>query len=154
MTDSMQQARERAQYYFDQGFNCAESVTMAFLDRDDVNLPAEIVALASGFGGGLGRTRNTCGAVTGAVLSLGMLYGRNPAALANGKARHDDILTRYPRFQTLVTEMEKTLGTLKCSEITAPAGDFANPARRAICRNAVGECAALCAKYAEESIEL
>jgi len=149
-TNAMQAARERAQHYFDLGCNCAESVVLAFLEREDVTLPQEIAALATGFGGGLGRTRSTCGAVTGAVLSLGMLHGRNPAELPDAKARHDDIQTRYPRFEALVREAEKNLGTIVCKELTAPAGEFSSPARRAICRNVVGECAALCAKHAAD----
>ena len=53
--------------YFKQGLNCSECVLQSFLDTQNVNFPKEVISLASGFGGGMGQTRNTCGAITGAI---------------------------------------------------------------------------------------
>ena len=51
---------------FKQGLNCSECVMTAFLNHFDTGLPKEVVKLATGFGGGMGHTKNTCGAITGA----------------------------------------------------------------------------------------
>ncbi|MBN2544213.1 MAG: C_GCAxxG_C_C family protein [Spirochaetes bacterium] len=66
---------EMAIDYFKNGFNCAQSVLSAFMK--DFNLD-EISALkiAGGFGAGMGRLMETCGAVSGAYMVLGLKYGK------------------------------------------------------------------------------
>ncbi len=62
--------------YFTSGYNCAQSVVCAF--APEMGLTTEMAAkIASGFGGGIGRTRSVCGAVTGMVIVLGALRGYN-----------------------------------------------------------------------------
>ena len=61
---------------FKQGLNCSECVMTAFLNHFDTGLPKEVVKLATGFGGGMGHTKNTCGAITGAVMALSAIVGR------------------------------------------------------------------------------
>lgn len=56
-----EQAREQAAGYFRQGYNCAESVYKAFWDLDLTDFPQETVCIATGFGGGVAYTYNTCG---------------------------------------------------------------------------------------------
>ncbi len=140
----------RALRYFDAGNNCAESVMRAFLDREDVPFSAETAMLATGFGGGMGATHHTCGAVTGCVMALGALYGRpDPAAFSNREEGHEAMRREiYPIFAGFVCEAERELGTLECSELTA---SLEGPARRARCREYVGICAALCEKHAEQN---
>jgi len=60
--------------------NCAQSVLTAFCEEYGLN-PALARRLALGFGGGMGRTGRTCGAVTGAYLVLGL---RNELTAQNG----------------------------------------------------------------------
>ena len=51
----------------------------AFLNNFETGLPKEAVKLATAFGGGMGHTKNTCGAITGAVMALSAIVGReNP----------------------------------------------------------------------------
>ena len=65
---------KRAQELFFEGYNCAQAVFCAF--AQDMGLEPEAAArLSSSFGGGLGRLREVCGALTGAELALGMLRG-------------------------------------------------------------------------------
>ncbi|WP_432734938.1 C-GCAxxG-C-C family protein [Maridesulfovibrio sp. FT414] len=83
-------AAEKAGEYFGGGYHCAEAVAkaaMEHLGRD----PQELVACATAFGGGYGKTfQEACGALSGALLVIGHLYGRReadqnwdyPAALA------------------------------------------------------------------------
>jgi len=56
---------------FKPGLNCAQSVLTAFSDDFDVE-PAAAARIAAGFGGGIGHLQKTCGAVTGAVMVLGL----------------------------------------------------------------------------------
>ena len=76
--EKMALADEISRGYFRQGLNCAECVLRTFMDMHDTKLPDEVICMASGFGGGMGHTKNTCGAITGAVLALGMTKGRDP----------------------------------------------------------------------------
>ena len=71
---SAQERAARAGALFDRGYNCAQAVACAFADL--TGLPEEKIAkMASSFGGGIGRLRETCGAVSGMALLLGMLEG-------------------------------------------------------------------------------
>ncbi len=65
---------EIAKQYFCDGYNCAQAVLLAF--AGEVGLTEDEAArLASSFGGGLGRMREVCGAVSGAAMVLGLLKG-------------------------------------------------------------------------------
>jgi C_GCAxxG_C_C family probable redox protein len=55
------------------GYTCAHSVLSAF--AEDINLPEEFVRVASIFGGGVARSGAMCGAITGALMVLGVKYG-------------------------------------------------------------------------------
>ncbi len=65
-----QQARE----LFLSGYNCAQSVLLSY--AEDTRFSKELAQkVAAGFGGGMGKQQETCGAVTGAVMVLGLLRG-------------------------------------------------------------------------------
>ena len=65
---------ELAKEYFEKGYNCAQSVALAF--KDEMGLDETTVAkLASSFGGGVARMREICGAVSGGAFVIGMLKG-------------------------------------------------------------------------------
>ena len=75
---------EKAKAYFEQGYNCAQAVTLAF--ADEMGLDEDSAAkLASSFGGGLGRLREVCGCVSGMALAAGAMYGySDPKARGEG----------------------------------------------------------------------
>ena len=85
--------REIGENYFKQGFNCAQAVALAFADK--LNMDQETIAkLASPFGGGFGRMREVCGAVSGMLVVLGYLEG-------NGLESNDTLkLALYQKVQT------------------------------------------------------
>jgi C_GCAxxG_C_C family probable redox protein len=59
---------------FADGFNCSQAVFSAF--ADDFGLDEDTaLKVASGFGGGMGRMAETCGAITGAMMVLGLKFG-------------------------------------------------------------------------------
>ena len=91
--------RERAEDLYRSGqFLCSEAVVYAFNEAMDEPIPPEIVRLASGFPvgmGALGTGGCTCGALSGGVMVLGMVYGRStpgeeaPLVLDKAKELHD-----------------------------------------------------------------
>lgn len=78
------------------GFKCGEAVLMALARRQGVESDV-IPAIATGFGAGMGRTGNMCGAVTGAVMGLGLAHGRADAAgpIEPSYAAVGDLLRRF-----------------------------------------------------------
>ena len=64
----------QAYQYHRTGYNCAQSVAAAFADLTDFT-PEHVAAMAAGFGGGVGGSRSElCGAISGGVLVLSLLY--------------------------------------------------------------------------------
>lgn len=93
--------------YHRQGFNCAESVLLGLCDRLGIENPL-IPRIATGFGGGIGHTGDICGAITGAIMALGIRFGReNP----QDKDSRDRL---YLLVEAFLKEVEKTLGYLDC----------------------------------------
>lgn len=148
----LQLAEETGKNYFRQGLNCAECVLRTFMDIYETDVPDEVICMATGFGGGMGHTKNTCGAITGAVLALGLLKGRKdpfgPKEEMAGRIKHlqQDI---YPVFGQMVEEIEEKYGTLICREMSQQYDDFNSKPRMKNCMEIIGYCAELAVKYAE-----
>lgn len=71
-----EEAVQRAMKYADDGFLCVEAVLKTLADMKE--LDSDIIpAIASGMAAGVARTSQICGAVTGAILGLGLWFGRN-----------------------------------------------------------------------------
>ena len=150
LEERMDEAERRGKDYFRQGLNCSECVLRTFMDMHETDLPESIIRLASGFGGGMGHTKNTCGAITGAVLALGLVKGRDPFASEEVKDRITQLNeTVYPAFAPMIREMEQEFGTLICAELSAPHGDFDGRARKKSCMQMIAHCCRLAEKYAE-----
>lgn len=67
--------QEKALELFENNFNCSQSVFAAF--AADLNLPEDTcLKIATPFGGGMAREQLTCGAVTGALMVLGICFGK------------------------------------------------------------------------------
>lgn len=63
-----------AEHYFRQGYNCSQSVAAAF--AQEMALPEQsVLRMTSGFGAGMGRLREVCGAFSGMVFVISTLYG-------------------------------------------------------------------------------
>ena len=91
-------------------YNCAQAVACAFCQ--ETGIPEEqLRALAASFGGGMGRLREVCGAVSGALLVLGALYGGYDPADTAAKARH------YARVQEFARRFSKENGHIVCREL-------------------------------------
>jgi C_GCAxxG_C_C family probable redox protein len=112
MEDKMKTAEE----LFRQGYNCSQSVFAAFSDECGIDQETAL-KLASSFGGGMGRLREVCGAVTGMFMVAGLKYGYSDPKDAQAKAEH------YRRIQELAERFKAENGSIICRELLGlPAG--------------------------------
>ena len=95
---------------FESGYNCAQAVTVAFCDVIGMEEKAA-AAMASSFGGGMGRMREVCGAVSGMLLVAGILYGYDTPGDDSVKAAH------YQRVQQMASQFRQEAGSIICREI-------------------------------------
>ncbi len=91
----MEHAAE-AKRLFLEGYNCAQAVFCAFRDLTGMELDAA-ARLSSSFGGGMGRLREVCGTVSGALLALGMLRGYDDPKAPEQKEAHYALVQEYAR---------------------------------------------------------
>jgi len=97
----------KAEELFLQGYNCAQAVGYACAGNCGVP-PELVVKLATGFGAGMGRSQETCGAVAGAILALGLRGGR---ALGDDRARTEE---PYAKVQALQRDFAALRGSCLC----------------------------------------
>ena len=87
---------EEARRLFLAGYNCAQAVFCAFRDETGMDLDAA-ARLSSSFGGGMGRLREVCGTVSGALLALGILRGYADPQDPELKKAHYSLVQEYAR---------------------------------------------------------
>ena len=102
---------EAAAENFLNGCNCAQSVLLAFSDLTGLD-DATAMRLASGFGGGMARMREVCGALSGMFMAAGLLYGSDGLNPAEKGAQ-------YLRLQALAAEFREKHGSILCRELLA-----------------------------------
>jgi len=73
------EARNLAGEYFRNGYNCSEAMFLTFRDLLQLDVPREMVCMATGMGGGMGHAGCICGALNGGAMVLGLLRGRKSA---------------------------------------------------------------------------
>ena len=111
---------EKAKAYFEQGYSCAQAVTVAF--AEDMGIEVDQAArMASSFGGGVGRLRELCGCVSGIALVAGILYGYEAPEAREEKAEH------YALIQKLAGEFKEQAGSMICRELLAGINNDTNP---------------------------
>jgi C_GCAxxG_C_C family probable redox protein len=99
-----------ASSYFRQGYACSQSVLLAFAEEYGLT-PALAARIASGFGAGMGRTGRTCGAVSGALMVLGLEFG------ASGVPDACDKDNAYARARQFLDAFQQQHGTLDCNAL-------------------------------------
>lgn len=103
----MGQRSDLAVRKFLEGCNCAQSVLYPFCA--DLGLdPAAALKIASGFGGGIGRHGEVCGALSGAIMALGLRFG--------GDSR-TAIEAAYSKTQELVGRFRQKHGAILCRQL-------------------------------------
>jgi C_GCAxxG_C_C family probable redox protein len=114
MTDMTNQELDervaRAVDYFMQGFGCCQSVVAAFSDLYGLD-EAMALRIGAGFGGGVGRMRMMCGAVSGLVVLAGLDCGQTDGSNREGKSEC------YKVVQDLLAQFKADNGSVICAEI-------------------------------------
>lgn len=104
----MSTAVERAETLFRSGCNCAQAVFAAFADELGLD-EASARRIACGLGGGVGRMREVCGAVSAAAMVIGMRCGGDKTAA-------------YPAIQAFGDRFRAETGSIVCRELLAGTG--------------------------------
>jgi C_GCAxxG_C_C family probable redox protein len=101
---------EQAKDLFLSGYNCAQSVVLSF--ADDLKYSKELAQkISAGFGGGMGKQQETCGAVTGAIMVLGLLKGEEVN-------NNDELKSEaYASVKELTKEFTAVYNTTNCKEL-------------------------------------
>ena len=100
----------KAAELFLSGYNCAQSVAVAFCDITGLD-EKTTARMVSAFGGGMGRLREVCGAVSGMFFVLSYLYGYDTAGDDASKMR------LYTDVQALAAQFREACGSIVCREI-------------------------------------
>jgi C_GCAxxG_C_C family probable redox protein len=114
-----------ARELFDSGFNCAQSVLAVYGPRFGVGTP-ELLRLSTPFGSGIAGTGGMCGAVTGALMVLGLAYGRDDIA------REDAKLITNEKCSVFLQRFSGERGSVVCRELLGH--DISDPAVREMVR--------------------
>lgn len=105
------------------GYNCSQAVVVAFCDV--TGLEQDFAArFASSFGGGIGRMREVCGAVSGMMMVAGLLYGYDTPGDDGAKKAH------YQLVQSLAGRFREEVGSIVCREILKNPPSDPNPTPR------------------------
>lgn len=101
---------ERAKALFLEGYNCAQATFGAF--AEDYGLDFNVaMTLSAGLGGGIGRLRETCGAVTGATLAVSL-------AMGSFDLNNPDAKTAvYEEIRKVVEIFEEETGSIVCADM-------------------------------------
>ena len=113
----------KAAELFLQGYNCSQAVVVAFCDVTGLT-PRNAARMASSFGGGMGRMREVCGAVSGMLLVAGLLYGYETPGDDESKRRH------YQLVQALAGKFREKEHSIICREILNNPPSDPNPTPR------------------------
>lgn len=119
--DPVEQAKEN----FAQGYSCSQSVILAF--AEELGMGREVAArVSAGFGGGMGRTGRTCGAVSGALMAIGLMHG---GTLPTDKAAKEKV---YQLARKLIEEFQAQRGAVDCRDLVG--ADISTPEGNALAR--------------------
>ncbi|MDD6207004.1 MAG: C-GCAxxG-C-C family protein [Clostridiales bacterium] len=149
MDEKQHSYEEKAMDLFEKGYNCAQSVFLAFSDLYLIDGKTAL-KLSSSFGGGMGRLREVCGSVSGMFMVAGLLYGYDDPKAYEEKSEH------YKRIQELAAEFSRQNGSIVCRELLGlPEGkDTPKPEKRTEqyykkrpCKELVGMAAKIMEQY-------
>ncbi len=107
---SKKETVNRAEQYAEKGFLCSEAVLLALSEVQ--NITSEIIpCIATGFGAGISRHGEVCGALSGAVMGLGLRFGRSQVS----ETPQDS--SPYQFGQTMVNLFASRFGNIRCRDI-------------------------------------
>ena len=141
---------------FKNGLNCSESVYEA-LQRIGAldNVSKDTLALAVGFGGGVGASGlGLCGALAAGIMANGAVHGRKDPKSVDASVRMTEIGEKYyQRYNNMIYEFAKKNDGTTCGEICSKFEDFHGRDRKVNCLKLIGSAAAMAYKYIQLSNE-
>jgi C_GCAxxG_C_C family probable redox protein len=128
---------QKSVQYFESGYYCAESVLKAVAESRGIQ--SELIPrIATGFCSGVARTSGMCGALSGAIMAIGLVSGRDNM--------DDSVEPSYDAVQTLVKKVEAQFGACNCFDLIGcrldtEAGQhkYMDGNKMQMCTNLVGE---------------
>ncbi|MDR2570960.1 MAG: C-GCAxxG-C-C family protein [Oscillospiraceae bacterium] len=132
------------------GFYCSEAIVSSIRKNIDPDMPVELVASASGFPIGVGRSKCMCGAISGAVIALGYFFGRTePTTVTDPKSQ---------KCMELAYELQESFrnnhqGTL-CCHIHVDGMDLSSGEHKKQCVAFTGEMARKAAELIARELKL
>ncbi len=138
---------ELAGKYHERGYGCAQAVLASF--SEDFGLPEEAaLRIATGFGSGMGRLCEVCGALTGAFMVIGLKYGK---VITDGTKYGSNTETTYRLVAEMADKFQKRNRSIYCRDLIEH--DLSIPEERAKVR-ALGLFTSTCGKCIRDSVEL
>lgn len=95
---------------FEEGYSCSQAVVAAFCDETGLDFETSL-KISSSFGGGMGRLREVCGAVSGMFMVVGLKYGYTDPMDKKSKSEH------YKLIQHLADEFKKENRYIVCRDL-------------------------------------
>jgi C_GCAxxG_C_C family probable redox protein len=138
---------ETAANYHERGYGCAQSVIASF--ASDFGLDEELaLKIATGFGSGMGRMCEVCGALTGGFMVIGLKYGKYRT---EGTRYGNETETTYKMVSELASKFKDRNRSMICRELIGH--DLNDPEQRAEVVK-LGLFKTSCGKYIRDSVEL
>lgn len=128
---------------FAEGYSCSQAVLSAYADRLGID-DETALKISAGFGGGMGRMADTCGAVTGAFMALGLRH----AQAAPGREAKEAI---YARINAFANQFKARHGSLICRDLLGC--DISTPEGAQRAREA-GLFSKSCPKFVQDACEI
>ena len=105
--------KQKAKELFEAGAQCAQATLGALCDVTGLSLE-DALSLSASFGGGMGRMREICGALSGVLMAVGMCFGRYSLGDENTSASKD---RHYRLTQYASAQFKRRVGSLYCYQL-------------------------------------
>jgi len=134
---SIKQIKDDAETMFRNGeYYCSEAVIASIRKNFELDMPEEMIAMASGFPVGIGKSKCVCGAVSGGIMALGYFFGRTQGTTP----KDPKSVQTLQLANELQSEFKKNHKVLCCSVLTKGM-DMASGEHKAQCISFTGEIA-------------
>lgn len=142
--DNRQKQRKSASFLYKDGFRCCQAVLLSFAGQFDLN-PEIATRIATGFGGGVSRLGEMCGAVTGAVMAIGLKFGQTNKEDEKGRE------ITYYYVEEFIDQFKTRNASINCKELIGL--DLNTPEGLKRCRDEkINE--KVCKKFVEDAEEI
>jgi C_GCAxxG_C_C family probable redox protein len=135
---------EKAVSCFKEGFSCAPAVLSAYASEFGLDNETAL-KIATGFGAGMGRMCETCGAVTGAFMVIGLKYGKSKADDSQAREK------TYELVREFASRFKARNGSIVCKELLGC--DLGTPEGMKLAKE-TGVTATLCPKLVQDAVEI